>query len=119
RTFFAKKDAASAMGEVLAQHAAFAPVDLVVSGGNGTWADDAIAAGVEKHFVAARPPWMTPKAHLGEALGAGALLQVVLGADALGEAGGGRALVAAVGWNQQAAAAIVERNAVASRRTAG
>jgi hypothetical protein len=43
----------------------------------------------------------------------------VLGADALGDAGGDRALVAAVGWNQQAASAIVERNAVASRRTAG
>lgn len=119
RTFFAKKEAASAMGGVLAQYAAFAPVDLVVSGGNGTWADDAIAAGVEKYFSATRQPWMTPKAHLGEALGAGALLQLVLGVDALGDAGGGRALVAAVGWNQQAAAAVVECNTVASRRPTG
>jgi hypothetical protein len=102
------------MSRVLAAHAAPVPVDLVVSGGNGTWIDDVIASAVNEHFPAARLPWMTPKAHLGEALGAGALLQVVLGMAALENAGGGRALVAGMGWNQQAAGALVESGAIAS-----
>jgi hypothetical protein len=53
-----------------------------------------------------------PKEHLGEALGAGALLQVVMAVEGLAHAGAQRALVVALGWNQQAAAAVIETGPV-------
>ena len=108
RTCFSAKDAPHAMSEVLARFADFAPVDVVVSGGNGTWVDDAIAVAVEKYFPETRLPLIVPKEHLGEALGAGALLQVAMALDALEHSDARRALVAAMGWNQQAAAALIE-----------
>ena len=57
------------------------------------------------------PALLTPKRALGECLGAGALLQVVIALEELRRTGGQRALVAALGWNQQAAAAVIERTA--------
>jgi len=51
----------------------------------------------------------TPKHHLGEAPGAGALLQTVVAAMALEKLALRHALVTVVGWNQQASAACVER----------
>jgi 3-oxoacyl-(acyl-carrier-protein) synthase len=109
RTCFSRREAAHVMDGLLAGFAGFGPVDLIVSGGNGTWADDAIASAVKRHFPKMERPWLTPKDHLGEALGAGALLQVVMAVDVLGHPGTDRALVVAMGWNQQAAAALVEK----------
>jgi 3-oxoacyl-(acyl-carrier-protein) synthase len=117
-TCFARREAPGVMAAVLAPFVASGGVDLVVSGGNGTWADDAIASGVEKCFPAAPRPWMMPKAHIGESLGAGALLQLALGMDAMAGRAGGRALVAAMGWSQGAAAAVIECGAVASATAA-
>ena len=108
-TFFSAKDAPHAMSEAVARFTDFAPVDLIVSGGNGTWVDDVIAAAVEEHFPKTRLPRLTPKEHLGEAIGAGSLLQVAIALDALEHHGARHALVAAMGWNQQAAAALIER----------
>ena len=47
----------------------------------------------------------------GECLGAGALLLVVLALEELHRTDSHRALVASLGWNQQAAAAMIERSA--------
>ena len=110
RTCFSRKGAPQAMSKVVGRFAAFAPVDVIVSGGNGTWVDDAIAFAVERHFSNARLPQITPKAHVGEAIGAGALLQVAMAVDAVEHLDARRALVAAMGWNQQAAAALIEGN---------
>jgi 3-oxoacyl-(acyl-carrier-protein) synthase len=106
-TCFSRREAASVMDRLLAGFAALAPVDLVVSGGNGTWVDDVIASAVERHFPQTERPWLMPKEHFGEALGAGALLQVVMAVDALEHQGLDRALVVAMGWNQQAGAAVI------------
>ena len=111
RTCFSRKDAPGAMSEAVARFAAFAPVDVIVSGGNGTWVDDAIACAVQRHFPNSRLPQITPKAHVGEAIGAGALLQVAMAVDAVEHLDARHALVAAMGWNQQAAAALIEGNA--------
>jgi 3-oxoacyl-(acyl-carrier-protein) synthase len=108
-TCFSKREAPAVMDRVLAGLSEFAPVDLIVSGGNGTWADDVIEAAVARHFPNARQAILKPKDATGEILGAGALLQVLLAADALERTDSHRALVAAMGWNQQAAAAVIER----------
>ncbi len=71
--------------------------DHIVDGANGTWLDASFA---EFSPVDLR---ISPKANIGEAIGASALQQVVLATTL-----GGRTLVPALGWNQQAAAAIVE-----------
>ena len=69
----------------------------IVDGANGTWLDDSFA-----EFGPADRR-ISPKANIGEAIGASALQQVVLATTLAG-----RTLVPALGWNQQAAAAIVE-----------
>jgi len=107
-TFFSRREAPAIMDRVLAGLAEFAPVDLVVSGGNGTWTDEVIAAAVARNFPDTRQPSLNPAEAVGEILGAGALLQVLLALDALERTGSHRALVAAMGWNQQAAAAVIE-----------
>ena len=107
-TCFSRKDAPEAMSEAVGRFSSFAPVDVIVSGGNGTWVDDAIAFAVERHFPKTRLTQITPKAHVGEAIGAGALLQVAMAVDAVEHLDARRALVAAMGWNQQAAAALIE-----------
>ncbi len=71
--------------------------DHIVDGANGTWIDAAIAE------FSPSDRRISPKANIGEAIGASALQQVVLAATLAG-----RTLVPALGWNQQAAAAIVE-----------
>lgn len=110
-TSFSRRDASSALGSVLSPLAEFAPVDLVVSGRNGTWTDRIIETEITRHFPGAKAPWIDPMLATGAILGAGGLLEVVLAAQALEESTGRRALVATLGWNQQAAAAIVEREA--------
>ena len=71
--------------------------DHIVDGANGTWIDAAFAE------FSPSDRRISPKANIGEAIGASALQQVVLAASLAG-----RTLVSALGWNQQAAAAIVE-----------
>lgn len=68
----------------------------IVDGANGTWLDAELA----RHGQAARR--VSPKASIGEAVGAAALQQVVIAAHAREST-----LVPAIGWNQQASAAFV------------
>ena len=82
--------------------------DVVVSGANGTWADAGIEDALTRQFPNLRPVMLTPKHTLGECLGAGALMQVILATEELRQTGARHALVAALGWNQQAAAASIE-----------
>ena len=97
------------MRRAIADVAARGAPDVVVSGANGTWADAGIECALAGQFPNVLPVPLTPKHTLGECLGAGALLQVVIALEELRCNGGQRALVAALGWNQQAAAAWVAR----------
>jgi 3-oxoacyl-(acyl-carrier-protein) synthase len=108
-SFTSRREAACAMDSVLAPLAARGSVDLVISGANDTWVDQAIAAAIQRHYPKLTRPPVAPKRSIGEALGAGALLQVVLATAGLRQLSAHRALVASLGWNQQAAAALVER----------
>jgi hypothetical protein len=108
-SFTSRREAARAMDSVLGPLAASGTVDLVISGANDTWVDKAIAAAIERHYPKLTRPPVLPKQSIGEALGAGALLQVVLATAGLRQLSAHRALVASLGWNQQAAAALVER----------
>jgi hypothetical protein len=69
---------------------------IIVDGANGTWLD----AEFSRHGEPARR--LSPKATVGEAVGAAALQQVVIAAHFREPA-----LVPALGWNQQASAAFV------------
>jgi 3-oxoacyl-(acyl-carrier-protein) synthase len=108
-SFVSRKEAQSAIVAAAREHAGSGSIDVVVSGGNETWADGMIERAVRKCEATSRAPIIRPKLHFGEALGAGSLLQLVVAASALGEGAGKRALVASLGWNQQAATALLER----------
>jgi 3-oxoacyl-(acyl-carrier-protein) synthase len=114
-SFFRQREAASAIARVVAELAAEIEVDIVAGCANGTFIDPAERAALTRHCVNARA--FFPKKNLGEALGAGALLQVVAGALALtrGEVPGfaardrryKKALVPALGFNQQAGGLVL------------
>lgn len=108
-SFVTRAEAGAAIDAAVAQFAKRGLVDVIVSGSNDTWADALVDRAIALHLPNTRAKIVAPKRHVGEALGAGGLLQVVLAAAALRAGGGARALVASVGWNQQAAAALVER----------
>jgi 3-oxoacyl-(acyl-carrier-protein) synthase len=74
--------------------------DWIVDGANGTWVDSA--------FLAIKAPRrLSPKGVTGEAVGASALQQVVMAVELLHQTKADNALVAALGWNQNAAAAKI------------
>jgi len=110
RTHFSCTEAPAAMEHTIADITHRGVPDGIVSGANGTWTDAGIAHAITRHFPNAQPP-LTPKRALGECLGAGALLDVVIALEELRLNGANRALVATLGWNQQAAAAVIERTA--------
>jgi len=80
-------------------------VDVVVSCANGTFIDAAEAEGLGRFFAGA--PVEYPKRMLGDALGAGALIQTIHAAMLLQERGTGKALVSSLGFNQQAGGAVL------------
>lgn len=98
--FFRRAEAAAAIGQVHSELAKEGPVSLVVGSANGSFVDAAEAASLAKHFPGV--PVFQPKRGLGEALGAGALIQVILGALALQKRGLESVLVSVLGLNQQA-----------------
>jgi len=109
RTHFSKADAAVMLDEAVADLACGAPPDRIVSGANGTWAEAGIERVLAGHFPGQRPESLKPGHATRECLGAGALLLVVLALEELQCIGKQRALVASLGWNQQAAAVWIER----------
>lgn len=110
--------AAAALGRALAGLPGAAEAALVIGSANGTWIDRAETVGLEAaHAVA---PRYAPKCLLGDALGAGALEQVIFGALALQKgiapgpdgaplAAGGSVLVTSIGLNQQVGGAVMAR----------
>ena len=106
QSFFRRSEAQPALERAFAELGPPDAVDFIFSGSNGTWADAVLTAAMRRFPTPHRAP-IFPKACFGEAIGAGALLQVVLAADALRRFRAQRAVVASVGWNQQAAAALI------------
>ncbi len=98
--FFHRRDAAAALGRVLAEMKTAKPADVIVSSANSRFVDRAEAAALP-----AATHTFFPKRYLGEAPGASALTQIVLATVALEKLGLHRALVPVVGFNQQASAA--------------
>ncbi len=97
-----RDEATAALRMAVAQLSAPEP-ELCIDGANGTWVDSAFA---EARGNARR---FSPKAWIGEALGASALQQVVIAESLLASLGKSTALIPALGWNQNAAAALVSR----------
>ena len=112
---FRQRDAATVLQRLHADLVPTGPVDIVIGGANGTSAD-----AIESRVLADRFPQAEvyhPKLAFGETPGAGALLQVVIAALALRKGGlpgtSGKpphsALVTALGFNQQAGAALLRK----------
>ena len=107
---FSKKSAArpairKLVGELAAKNGA---VDLAVGSANGTFIDAAESAAIAEFFPNALLEF--PKHALGDALGAGALIQTIHGAMALQKRGLKKALVTSLGFNQQASGLVLKAN---------
>lgn len=104
-SFTNRKQAGEAIARVHRELAGDA--DVIVCAANGTFMD-----GAEQAAIKATRPFagiVTPKAQLGEALGASALLQTICGALAVENGAAKRALISVLGFNQQASGAVLER----------
>ena len=114
---FRRADAAAAVERVFADLLAGRKADAVIGSANGTFVDRAEGAAIARHCPEAAAYF--PKSAFGEALGAGALMQVIVGALAVvkgavpgGEARGDAlktALVSTLGFNQQASGLVLAR----------
>lgn len=110
QSFVTRAGARAAMDAALRGVAGGGQPDVLVDGCNDTWVDPVMRRAVAEAYPGWAPTQvLSPRRALGEAVGASSLLQVVLAAEALRQGEARRALVAALGWNQQAAAAVMER----------
>jgi 3-oxoacyl-(acyl-carrier-protein) synthase len=100
-----EKDTEEHMDAVLEELLPGSRVIVSVSGASGTRLDLAEKNCLARHLPTARV--LTPKSVLGEALVCSTLQQVITGALALRELGGGDALVTAIGYNRQVAGLIL------------
>jgi len=98
--FFNRKDASGAILRACADLAKYGGADLAVGGANGSWLDANEQTALAEHFPGAR--MFLPKLAIGEALGAGALIQTVCGALALEKQRLKSVLVTCPGLNHQA-----------------
>jgi len=104
--FFRRRDAAPAIDRAYSELLAGKPADIVIGSANGTFVDGMERAAIARHCPGAE--CIFPKRSLGEALGAGALMQVVTAALALQHQGKTSALVSSIGFNQQASCALLK-----------
>jgi hypothetical protein len=104
-SFFRQREAAAAAERVLCDLAKIAPAGLVVSCANGTFIDCAEATALEKCFPGIAS--LEAKRSFGEAPGASALLQVIVGALAVQKQPERTVLVSSIGFNQQASGALL------------
>jgi 3-oxoacyl-(acyl-carrier-protein) synthase len=110
---FRLTEAAAALRRVHSELVPEGEVDLIIGGANGTPADRVERQVLGKRFPGAE--FFHPKLAFGEALGAAALMQVVVAALALRHGGlpgtngkpANSALVSAVGFNHQASGALL------------
>jgi 3-oxoacyl-(acyl-carrier-protein) synthase len=100
-----EKDAEERLDAVLAEILPGSQVILSVSCASGTRLDIAEKNCIERRLPSARV--LAPKSILGESLACSTVQQVIVGALALREAGGGDALVTAIGYNRQVAGLIL------------
>ena len=115
---FRRGEAAAALNRVFGDLVRGSAVDAVIGCANGTFVDRAESAAIARHCPDAAAYF--PKRAFGEALGASALMQVIVGALALAKGelpgcaprGGDlkTALVSTLGFNQQAGGLILSRN---------
>lgn len=104
-SFFRRAEAPAAIRRVLSKLAEDGAADLAVSCANGTFIDNAEGAALAASFPNAKV--LSPKKSLGEALGASALVQTIVAALALQRGEATRAVVSSLGFNQQAAGAVL------------
>jgi hypothetical protein len=97
------------LGQMLAEIAEGRAPDFIVSGGGETWSGKAIDRALLEVFPRLSENSLKPDAAAGICLGADALTQVVVALEELRNTDAQRALVASLGWNQQVAAAMIER----------
>ena len=102
--FFNLKGASQAIRRVLQDLQTSGPADLAICGGHPDKGSERSA--LLELFPGI--PVLHPKESLGEAMGAGALMQTIHGALALQQKGSGRALVSVPGFNQQASGLMLE-----------
>lgn len=103
--FFNRDGARNAIRGVCADLAKNGGLDLAVGGANGTWIDADEQAALDEFFPGTR--LFFPKQALGEALGAGALIQTVYAALALKRGNLKSALVTCPGLNHQASGLVM------------
>lgn len=103
--FLSQRGAARAMEKVCADLAQTGPVDFIVSSANGAFIDAAESRAIVKYFP--NTPVIRPKSSLGEAPGAGALMQTIVAALAVKNGRAKSALASVCGFNHQASGAIV------------
>ncbi len=103
--YFRRAEAAAALGGILSELKKSGPVDLVVRSANRSFVDEIEAAALDCFFPGVRA--ISPKLQLGEALGASALMQLIVGALAVEKGEAAEAVVTSVGFNQQVGAARV------------
>lgn len=100
-SFYRRKEAGEAVAQVVAALTAKTKPDAIVSSANGTFIDCAeyrATAGLNTALH-------TPKASLGEAIGAGALQQIVYAAELMKRENRSSILALSTGFNQQATGA--------------
>ena len=102
--FFRQSEAAHCLGAALGQLPGGISPRRVISSANGTFVDAAERAAVEKTYGTVETIY--PKVSLGDAFGAGALMQVICAMQSL-KRQGGMVLVPVIGLNQQASAVAV------------
>jgi 3-oxoacyl-(acyl-carrier-protein) synthase len=102
--FFRQSEARASLLTALRQLPPASP-SRVISSANGTFVDRAERSAVEAVFGSI--PTIIPKASLGDAFGAGALMQIICAIRALRREPTGPILVPVIGLNQQAAAALI------------
>lgn len=109
RAFFNQKQARIAIAEVMRDLAEqTGNIKLAIGCGNGTFIDTAESAALTEFFPDVDV--IHPKQALGEALGAGALMQVIHGALAMAKRGFPKVVVSSLGFNQQAGGLVLKAN---------
>jgi len=104
--FFRQSEAGAAALAVAERLAEGGSAELVVGSANGTFIDNFEKAAITRFFPQARSVF--PKASLGEALGAGALMQTIIAALAVKSGASQSAAVLTVGLNQQVAGLVLD-----------
>jgi Beta-ketoacyl synthase, N-terminal domain len=103
--FFRQSEAAASLLAALRQLPPASP-SRVISSANGTFVDHAERSAIEAAFGPVST--IFPKLSLGDAFGAGALMQIICAVRSLRRPGpGGSILVPVIGLNQQASAALI------------